>query len=146
MDSKALYLVQTDTTVGFLTQDSALLSKIKKRPPSKAFVSVYSDFKTFKKKKNRIPNRHKNYARASSQTSFISKNRASRIISSSEHHNFLNKFGWFFSSSANEHAQSFERDLTCKLADIIVEDSRGLFENKPSSIIKLSRTRKVKLR
>ncbi len=146
MDSNALYLVQTDTTVGFLTQDSALLSKVKKRPHSKAFVSVYSDFKTFKENKNRIPNHHKNYVRASKQKSFISKNRASRIVSSSKHHDFLKPFGWFFSSSANESGEVFDKDFAYNISHIIVEDERGFYETSPSSIIKLSPTRKSKLR
>jgi len=146
MDAYALYLVQTDTTVGFLTQDSALLSEVKKRPNSKAFVSVYSDFKTFKENKNRIPNHHKNYVRASQQTTFISKNRASRIIKNSNHHDFLKRFGWFFSSSANQSNKAFERDFALDIAEIIVEDARGLYESRPSSIIKLSQTREVKLR
>jgi len=146
MDAYALYLVQTDTTVGFLTQDSALLSKIKKRPNSKAFVSVYSDFKTFKENKNRIPNHHKNHVRASNQISFISKNRASRIIKDSKHHDFLKKFTWFFSSSANQSNKIFEKEFAFNASDIIVEDIRGLYESKPSSIFKLSQTREVKLR
>jgi tRNA A37 threonylcarbamoyladenosine synthetase subunit TsaC/SUA5/YrdC len=146
MDSQALYLVQTDTTVGFLTQDSALLSKVKNRPYSKAFVSVYSDFKAFKENKNRISNLHKNYVRASKQTTFVSKNRASRIVNDSKHHDFLKKFDWFFSSSANQNTKVFKRDFALDAADIIVEDARGLYENKPSCIIKLSQTREVKLR
>ncbi len=146
MDSKALYLIQTDTTVGFLTQDSALLSKTKKRSNSKSFVSVYSDFKTFKENKNRIPNHHKKYVRTSKQTTFISKNRASRIINDTKHHDFLKKFGWFFSSSANQSSKDFEKNFALNIAEIIVEDARGLYESRPSSIIKLSQTRKVKLR
>ena len=146
MNPKALYLVQTDTTVGFLTQDSALLSRVKNRPNTKAFVTVYSDFTSFKKEKNRIPNHHKNHVRASKRTTFISKDRASRIITASEHHNFLKPFGWFFSSSANESGKVFDKDFAFNASEIIVEDAHGFSEKIPSSIIKLSDTRKMKLR
>lgn len=146
MDSKALYLVQTDTTVGFLSQDSAKLSKIKNRPKSKTFVSVFTNFKTFKEKKRRIANKHKPYIRAAKETTFVSKNRASRIVKSELHSQFLQSFGWFFSTSANQSGQVFNETFARNSTEIIVEDSYGFHESRPSTILKLSPTRKVKLR
>jgi len=146
MDTQALYLVQTDTTVGFLSQNSAKLSKIKNRPLSKAFVSVHADFKNFKMMKRRIPNLHKAYARAAKRTTFVTKNRASRIVTTSTHHDFLKPFGWFYSTSANESGQAFEDSFARRAAEIIVEDHSGFEQSQPSMILKLSRKRKVRLR
>jgi len=146
MDTQALYLVQTDTTVGFLSQNSAKLSHVKNRPLSKAFVTVHADFKNFKMMKKRIPNVHKAYARAAKRTTFVTKNRASRIVTTSAHHSFLKPFGWFYSSSANESGEAFEDSYARKVAEIIVEDHCGFQQSQPSKILKLSTKRKVRLR
>ena len=146
MDAKALYLVQTDTTVGFLSQDSAKLSHVKNRSTSKSFLTVYSDFKSFKKERNRIANSHKRYVRSSKKTTFISKNRASRIVNSGEHHNFLKHFNYLYSTSANQSGKSFDDNFVRNVAEIIVEDKNGFNENRASKMIKLSNTRKVRLR
>jgi tRNA A37 threonylcarbamoyladenosine synthetase subunit TsaC/SUA5/YrdC len=146
MDTQALYLVQTDTTVGFLSQDSAKLSKIKNRPLNKEYLSVHSDFKNFKAMKKRIPNVHKAYARAAQRTTFVTKNRASRIVSNTAHHDFLKPFGWFYSTSANESGKSFEDSFVRNAAEIVVEDHCGFRQSQPSTILKLSSKRKVRLR
>ncbi|MFT7005054.1 MAG: tRNA A37 threonylcarbamoyladenosine synthetase subunit TsaC/SUA5/YrdC, partial [Sulfurimonas sp.] len=39
-------LTQTDTTVGFLSQDEKKLQEIKSRQQNKPFIKVYKDFKT----------------------------------------------------------------------------------------------------
>jgi tRNA A37 threonylcarbamoyladenosine synthetase subunit TsaC/SUA5/YrdC len=146
MDAKALYLVQTDTTVGFLSQDSAKLLHVKNRSSSKNFLKVYSNFKNFKKERNRIPNTHKAYVRFSKKTTFISKNRASRIVSRGEHHDFLNNFNYLYSTSANKSSKKFSEEFARDVADIIVEDKSGFNENRASKMIKLSNTRKVRIR
>ncbi|MEA1920914.1 MAG: Sua5 YciO YrdC YwlC family protein [Campylobacterota bacterium] len=146
MDKKALYLVQTDTTVGFLSQDRAKLARAKNRPKSKEFLSVYSDFKTFKKEKNRIPNIHKNFIRASKRTTVITKNRASRVVLDSQHHEFLVRFGYLYSTSANESGKKFNETFVRSAAEISVEDINGFRDDTPSKLLKLSPTRKVRLR
>jgi tRNA A37 threonylcarbamoyladenosine synthetase subunit TsaC/SUA5/YrdC len=146
MDSQALYLVQTDTTVGFLSQNSAKLSHVKNRPLSKEFVSVYANFKNFKHMKKRIPNTHKAYVRAAKRTTFVSKNSASRIVNRSLHHEFLKPLQWLYSSSANESGKLFDETFARDAAEIIVEDHSGFKQNRPSMILKLSTKRKVRLR
>ncbi len=146
MNPKSLYLVQTDTTVGFLSQDSDKLLHVKNRPNNKNFVRVYSDFKSFKKEKNRISNTHKRYVRSAHKTTFISKNRASRIINSSKHHNFLKNFSYMYSTSANLSGESYNEEFARDVAEIIVEDINGFNNNRASKMIKLSHTRKVRLR
>ena len=146
MDAKALYLVQTDTTVGFLSQDGAKLLHVKKRSTKKGFVTVYSDFKSFKKEKNRISNTHKHYVRSAKKTTFISKNRASRIVSTGKHHNFLNNFSYMYSTSANLSGEQYSEEFAREKAEIIVQDIEGFNESRASKMIKLSNSRKVRLR
>ena len=49
--NKNILLTQTDTTVGFLSQDAARLCDIKSRTSTKPFIKVY---KTFKEKNGNI--------------------------------------------------------------------------------------------
>jgi tRNA A37 threonylcarbamoyladenosine synthetase subunit TsaC/SUA5/YrdC len=146
MDAKALYLVQTDTTVGFLSQDRAKLLHVKKRDSDKEFLKVYGSFKSFKNDSNRIANRHKSYVRSSKKTTFISKNRASRIVQESQHQNFLKNFDYLFSTSANESGKSYNYDFVKGAAEVIVETKDGFNENRASKMIKLSNKKKVRLR
>jgi len=64
-------LVQTDTTVGFLSQNEIKLQQIKVRESSKPFIKVFKNFKTLQKDKKRIPNKYKNLVRRSTKTTFI---------------------------------------------------------------------------
>ncbi|SMC09224.1 Sua5/YciO/YrdC/YwlC family protein [Nitratiruptor tergarcus] len=146
MEPTKVYLAQTDTTVGFLSQDSEKLAQIKKRPPSKPFLIAVSSLKNLQKFV-RVPKKHKNLVRRAKKTTFIYPNgKALRVINSGEHYKFLQKFCWFYSTSANESGKRFEREWAIKRADIVVEDWRGLYESEPSKIFKLSKKRVVKVR
>ncbi len=146
MNVKAIYLVQTDTTVGFLSQDVEKLLHVKERDGTKNFVKVYSDFKSFKEDKNRIHNSHKRYVRYCKKTTFISKNRASRIVSSGTHHNFLKRFSYMYSTSANKTTQPFDENFAKEVAEIIVQQRSSFNENRASKMIKLSHTNTKRLR
>ncbi len=139
-------LAQTDTTVGFLSQDSQQLSRIKERPDTKPFLKVYADLKSYKNSQNRVPRRYKKMLRRAEQTTFVINNRAFRIVKSEPHLSLIKKADWFYSTSANKSGHGFERTFCEESADIIVEDFRGLHEQAPSSIIKLGRSKRRKLR
>ena len=137
MNAMRLYLAQTDTTVGFLSQDSALLARAKERSPSQPFLITYDSFASFKKD-NRAPTKHKNRIRRAKKSTFIVKNRASRIAKEALHVSFLRRFGWMYSTSANKTGERFDYAFATKRADIVIEDSRGLFEQSASAIYSLS--------
>ena len=59
---------------------------------------------------------------------------------------FLKKFRWMYSTSANLHGENFNEQWARKTADIIVEDKKGLFEGKPSKIYKLSKNKIKRVR
>lgn len=141
-----LYLVQTDTTVGFLCQDSALLSSVKQRSEAKPFLQVYPDFKSFKEHKHRLPNAFKSQVRRSRRTTFVTKALASRIVSTSPHHRFLKEHGPLYSTSANLSGSTYEPDFAYEHADIIVESSEGFSEKTPSKIYRLGNRKKERLR
>ena len=139
-------LSQTDTTVGFLSQDAKKLYEIKSRQTSKPFLKVYQSFKAFLHAHNRIPQNQKNLVRRSKKTTFIVKNRAFRVAPFSLDSQILRSLSWGYSTSANESGKHFD-PLFCEAkADIIIEDARGLYESGSSSLITINNTKKKRLR
>ena len=144
--TKTVFLVQTDTTVGFLSQNSQRLAEIKERPANKAFVQVCSSFKTLKTLV-RIPNKYKNRVRRTKKESFVyGNNKAVRVVKDDEHADFIKPFNWFYSTSANEKALSYNKDFAIMKSDIIIENAKGLFEGESSSINKLYKNKLKRLR
>jgi tRNA A37 threonylcarbamoyladenosine synthetase subunit TsaC/SUA5/YrdC len=143
---KKVFLVQTDTTVGFLSQDHQALAQLKERKIDKPFVTVTSSFKTLKTL-SRVPAKHKNRIRRSKKTTFVySNNRAIRVVKDLKHAKFIKPFSWFYSTSANEKGLSYNKDFAFMKSDIIVEDLQGLYEGESSSIYRLNRQKLQRLR
>lgn len=73
---------------------------------------------------------------------------ACRVVKDCAHAEFLREFGAFFSSSANLHGQAFSeqiaRQITLQNGGQIIDES--LFWGAPSTLIKLYRHKKVKIR
>ena len=141
-----IILTQTDTTVGFLSQDSKKLSEIKSREESKQFLKVYSSFREFSLDSNRVPPSKKKLIRNSKKTTFIVKNRAFRISKISLYSQTLRNHKWQYSTSANESGKSFSREFCESKADIIIENSDGLRERTSSSLLKINNLKIRKLR
>ena len=142
----SVILAQTDTTVGFLSQDARRLALIKERPANKPFIQSFDSLQRYGSMGGRVPKKFKNRLRRSKAESFVINNRAVRIVSSGAHHLLLKQYGWLYSTSANAKGGTFERGFAQSHADIIVEDSRGLFEGKPSSIYRLNARQIKRLR
>ena len=132
-----LYLVQTDTTAGFLSKNFEEINKAKNRDlqtPCILTMAHFSELLNFV----RVPKAHKNLVRRARKTSFvyetsgfcvdlntkIHKNAAKsgekgtacenfkgslacRVVKDCAHSEFLAKNGAFFSSSANLHGEKF---------------------------------------
>ena len=75
----SVILTQTDTTVGFLSQNSKELFEVKSRDDAKPFLKVYSNFKNFLNNSNRVPSSKKKLIRRAKKTTFIVKNQAFRV-------------------------------------------------------------------
>jgi tRNA A37 threonylcarbamoyladenosine synthetase subunit TsaC/SUA5/YrdC len=141
--SDLIYLVQTNTTVGFLSQNLEKLNKIKKRPKNKKFLKVISDYSLLP----RIPKKYRKRVRKTpNKNTYIIKNEAYRVITELHHREFLKKFKWMYSSSANESGKKFDKNFAIKNADVLVIDKRGYFEDTPSKIYKLSKNKIKRVR
>ncbi len=146
LNQQLVYLVQTETTVGFLSQNSEALALSKQRNKTQAFIRCVDSLNTLKEF-TRVPKKFKNKLRRSKRITFIYPNgEALRVVKDEKHLKFLKKIKWAYSSSANLTCKSFEENYAKKKADIIVEDSRGFFESKPSLMIKINSKKSRKLR
>jgi len=146
MQPNKIYLAQTDTTVGFLSQDKEKLNKLKKRPLNKPVLREVDSLNTLKNFV-RVPKRFKKQVRRAKKTTFIYPNKESfRVVKDKKHLEFLKKFSWMYSTSANLHGKSFDKKWAKEVVDVVVEDKRGLFEGEASKIIKLGKKRCIKLR
>ena len=139
-------LAQTDTTVGFLSQNASRLAQIKERPQDKPFIQSFDSLQSFKLQGGRVPKKFKKHLRQAKNTSFVINNSAIRIVSSGPHHQLLKKYSWLYSTSANARSLPFERDFADIHADLIIEDARGLFEGSASKIYKINQTKLKQLR
>jgi len=145
MNPNKIYLVQTDTTVGFLSQKKELLNIIKGRKKSQKILREVDSLKTLKSFV-RVPNKFKKRVRNAKKTTFIYKNGESfRVIKDEKHLEFLKKFKWMYSTSANITGCKFDERWAREVADIIVEDE-GFFEGEASKIYKISREKIKKIR
>ncbi len=142
----SVILVQTDTTVGFLSQDSKKLYEIKSRPAAKPFIKVYKDFKSFLDDGKRVVNSRKKLVRRSKKTTFIIDDFSFRIAKPPLNSQLLRDTPWFYSTSANRSGEKFCRDFCESKADIIIEDAKGLSENSSSSLIKINSKKLRRLR
>jgi len=147
MDKCEIYLVQTDTTVGFLSSDDKKLSDIKQRPQTQKILQALDSFTTLKNH-IRVPNIHKKLVRNSKLTTFIYPSGDSfRVVDKgSKHHDFIEKFGSLYSTSANKTTKRFDFSFAYQSVDIIVFSQSDFYETSGSSIIKLTNFKKRKIR
>lgn len=147
MDSSKVYLVQTDTTVGFSSSYDEKLSRAKQRPSNQKILQTVESFSTLQQK-TRIPKKYKKRIRNSSKTTFIYPNLNSfRVVSpKSSFYAFIKKFKILYSTSANKTSHSFNYDFAIKKSDTTVESKEGFFETTASSIYKVTKSKIKKIR
>jgi tRNA A37 threonylcarbamoyladenosine synthetase subunit TsaC/SUA5/YrdC len=144
--SNHIFLTQTDTTIGLLSQDSDRLSYIKERLPNKHYIKALPSLKTLKLS-TRVPQIHKNRVRRSNRTTFIFPNGESyRIIKDKRHRDLIDRFGWLYTTSANLSGEKFDEEFALKKADIVVKYPIKNRDTPPSKLIKLSQTNLKRLR
>jgi len=139
-----VYLTQTDTTIGFLSQDADRLTQIKQRPPHKHYIKAIDSLHTLKKH-TRIPSKHKNRLRRASKSTFILPNGASyRVIHDPKHLALISKLGWAYTTSANLSDQAYDEQWARDMADKVIEPLKG--NGEPSKIYKINNRRLTKIR
>lgn len=139
-------LTQTDTTVGFLSQNAQTLCEVKSRPNTKPFIVVYKSLSALKQDHKRVPNAQKNRLRRLKKTTFIVKNFAFRVAKDVMSSSCLRQYEWTYSTSANESGKNFSRSFCEEKADIIIEDNKTLFEGQASKLYKVNNKKTKRLR
>ncbi len=147
MDKTKVYLVQTDTTVGFSSSNDEKLSDIKQRPKSQKILQTVDSFKTLKSLA-RVPRNFRKRVRRSSKSTFIYPNLESfRVISIDNSFNpFISKFKKLYSTSANLTKEKFDYNFSYENSDIIVYTKDGFNENISSTMYKINKKKIVKIR
>jgi len=139
-----VFLTQTDTTIGFVSQNADRLTKIKQRPPHKHYIKAVNSLHTLKNF-TRIPSSQKNRVRRSSKTTFILPNGHSYRVIRDEHHLLLlDRLKWSYTTSANLSTKPYDEDFAKAAADVIITPLQN--SKQASDIFKIgnSSIRKVR--
>jgi len=147
MDTNLIYLVQTDTTVGFSSANDEKLATVKRRPKSQKILQTLDSFTTLKKF-TRVPKNHRKRVRNSKESTFIYPNMNSyRVVDRNDKfYSFIKKFKAHYSTSANHTKKSFEKDFALANSDVIVSSKEGFSEKVSSSIYLLKKSKIKKIR
>ncbi len=127
-----VFLTQTDTTIGFVSQNADKLTSIKQRPPHKYYIKAINSLQTLQTF-TRVPSSQKNRVRRSTKTTFIMPNRHSyRLIQDKHHLLLLNRLKWAYTTSANLSGHNYDERFAKESADVVIEP---LQKNKQASNI-----------
>jgi tRNA A37 threonylcarbamoyladenosine synthetase subunit TsaC/SUA5/YrdC len=130
-----VFLTRTDTTIGFVSQNSRKLTEIKKRPPRKQYIKALPSLRALKHL-TRVPPAFRNHLRRAQHTTFIMPDGHSyRIVRDPHHSLLLARLGWAYTTSANLSAKPYDETFAKTAADVIV--SPLVQTATPSSIFKL---------
>ena len=136
-----VFLTQTDTTIGFVSQNAEKLTTIKQRPPHKHYIKAVNRLFTLKTF-TRVPSVHKNKVRRAKKTTFIMPNGHSyRVVQDRQHLLLLNRLKWVYTSSANLSGSTYDEDFAKNAADIVIEPLKS---NTPASSIYKLGNRNIK--
>jgi len=137
MIKNKVFLTQTDTTIGFVSQNSEKLTAIKQRPHHKHYIKALPSLKTLKSF-TRVPNIHKNRVRRSKKTTFIMpEGHSYRVVQDKHHLLLLNRLNWAFTTSANLSSEAYDESFAKESADIIVTPLKQ--KSSASDIYKLGK-------
>jgi len=115
-----LYLTQTDTTIGFVSQDSQKIDQAKNRLPNKHYIRVVNSLETLKTF-TRIPQKHKKRVRRAKQTTFIfPQGESFRVVKDTKHNLLLDRVKWLYSSSANLSGAEYDELYSKDNAEVII--------------------------
>ncbi len=147
MERKApVYLIQTDTTVGFASKSSEALDRIKGRPSGKPYLKTVASLKRLVRE-CRVPKALRKKVRRAKRTTFVYPDGiARRLVSEGVYADFLDRQGWSLSTSANRSGHGFEQEWAEGVCDVVVYTPDGLTEQAASSIIKMGKTKVTQLR
>lgn len=139
-----VFLTQTDTTIGFVSQNASQLDKIKERVSGKHYIIAIDSLTTLKSFA-RVPNTFKNKVRRSIKTTFIMPNGHSyRLVKDIHHLSLLRRLKWVYTSSANLSNQPYDEAYAKEMADIVIHPLHQ--PTQASTIYKLGSTHIKRIR
>ena len=137
MPNDLVFLTQTDTTIGFVSQNAEKLTQIKQRPPHKHYIKAVNSLQTLKSF-TRVPSSHKNRVRRANKTTFILPNGHSyRVIRDKHHLLLLDRLKWAYTTSANPSNLSYDENFAKEVADVIISPLKE--KQQASNIYKLGK-------
>ena len=132
-----VFLTQTDTTIGFVSQNADKLTQIKQRPPHKHYIKAVNSLQTLQTF-TRVPNKHKNRVRRAKKTTFVMPNGHSyRVVKDKHHLLLLNRLTWAYTTSANLSNQVYDETFAKEVADVIIKPLNT--SEEASAIVKLGK-------
>lgn len=137
----ALFLTNTDTTIGFVSKNRLSLDRAKKRAPKKKYITALPSLRALSK---RVPQKYRKMLRRSSKTTFIINGYSFRIIKEKKHLLLLERLGWSYTSSANESNREYNYNYAFQSADVIIYPLPEV--DTPSKIYELGKTKLKRLR
>ncbi|MEA2028029.1 MAG: Sua5 YciO YrdC YwlC family protein [Campylobacterota bacterium] len=140
-----VFLTQTDTTIGFVSQNASKISQIKQRPAHKNYIKALPSLKTLKAH-TRVPTKHKNRVRRAKRTSFIIQGNSYRVIKNHPHTLLLERLGWAYTSSANLSGKEYDEVFAKGSADVVVSFPKNHQKRQASKIYQLSNNRLKRVR
>jgi tRNA A37 threonylcarbamoyladenosine synthetase subunit TsaC/SUA5/YrdC len=116
-----VFLTKTDTTIGFVSQNSHKLTTIKQRPPHKHYIKAVNSLTTLQTF-TRVPHAHKKRVRRAKKTTFIMPNGNSfRVVYDKHHLLLLNRLKWAYTTSANLSGKEYDERFAKEHADVVIE-------------------------
>lgn len=132
-----VFLTQTDTTIGFISQNAGKLTQIKQRPPHKHYIKALPSLKSLISF-TRVPDIHKNHVRRAKKTTFIMPNGHSyRVVKNKHHLLLLERLGWSYTTSANLSGKAYDEYFAKEAADIVITPLKQ--KSSASNIYKLGK-------
>lgn len=138
-----VFLTSTDTTIGFVSQNSNKLNEIKQRSKNKKFIKVLNSLDTLKIMA-RVPYIYKKRVRRAEKSTFIIKDESFRVVKDKRHLLLLNRLKWAYSTSANPSGKGYDAEFAHKSADVIVAPMKQ--NRQASSLFKLGKRKIQRLR
>lgn len=139
-----VFLTQTDTTIGFVSQNADRLTQIKQRPPHKHYIKAVNSLSTLKTF-TRVPQRYRNKVRRARKTTFIMPNGHSyRLIQDQHHLLLLDRLKWTYTTSANLSGESYDEGFAREMADIVIEPIKDT--KQASKIFRLGKKKMKRIR
>jgi tRNA A37 threonylcarbamoyladenosine synthetase subunit TsaC/SUA5/YrdC len=137
-------LSETDTAIGFLSQNPSSLDRVKQRAEGMRYITALPSLRALNGR-CRVPLVHRKRVRRERGTTFIFPCGDSyRVISDDRHLLLIKRFGWMFTTSANLTGEPYDRDYAISVADIVIHPVER--NSSPSTIYRLGRRRVRRLR